>query len=61
MFQLLNLNQQAAYYEANIGDRKLLVGKVQSDNYLKFTVKELKPFIDSAYNDNVLADAKIHL
>ena len=58
VFQLLNLNQQADYYEANIGDRKLLIGKVQSDSYLKFMVKELKPFIDSAYNDNVLADAK---
>ena len=55
-FQLLTLNQQAAYYEARVGDRKLLIGKVQSDNYLKFMVEELKPFIDSSYN--VFKDAK---
>ena len=55
-FQLLTPNQQAAYYEARIGNRQLLVGKVQSDNYLKFIVEELKPFIDSTYN--VFTDAK---
>ena len=55
-FELLTLPQQDAYYKAHIGDRQLLVGKVQSDNYLKFLVKELKPFIDS--NFNVFTDAK---
>lgn len=55
-FELLTPTQQAAYYAAHIGDRQLLVGKVQSDNYLKFLVQELKPFIDSAFN--VFTDAK---
>ena len=55
-FELLTPNQQDAYYAAHIGDRQLLVGKVQSDNYLKFLVQELKPFIDSTFN--VLTDAK---
>lgn len=55
-FELLTSAQQLVYYEAHIGDRRLLVGKVQSDNYLKFMVEELKPFIDSTYN--VFTDAK---
>ena len=55
-FELLTPNQQAAYYSAHIGDRQILVGKVQSDNYLKFLVQELKPFIDTTYN--VFTDAK---
>lgn len=55
-FELLTPKQQDAYYAAHIGDRQLLVGKVQSDNYLKFLVQELKPFIDSLYN--VFTDAK---
>lgn len=55
-FELLTPAQQDAYYKAHIGDRQLLVGKVQSDNYLKFLVEELKPFMDS--NFNVFTDAK---
>ena len=55
-FELLTPGQQDSYYAAHIGDRQLLVGKVQSDNYLKFIVQELKPFIDSIYN--VFSDAK---
>ena len=55
-FELLTPTQQSAYYEAHIGDRQLLVGKVQSDKYLKFLVQELKPFIDSSFN--VFTDAK---
>lgn len=55
-FELLTPAEQLTYYEARIGDRQLLVGKVQSDNYLRFLVQELKPFIDSTYN--VLTDAK---
>jgi enterochelin esterase-like enzyme len=54
-FQLLTPKQQAAYYEATIGERKLLVGKIQSDKYLQFIVKELKPFIEKRYK--VLSDA----
>jgi len=55
-FELLTPDQQDAYYTAHVGDRQLLVGKVQSDNYLKFLVQELKPFIDSTYN--VFGDTK---
>jgi len=55
-FELLTPKQQEAYYAAHMGDRQLLVGKVQSDNYLKFLVQELKPFIDNTYK--VFTDAK---
>jgi enterochelin esterase-like enzyme len=49
-FELLTPKQQEDYNNTYLGDRKLLVGKVQSDNYLKFIVNELKPFIDSTFN-----------
>jgi len=49
-FDLLSPTQQNSFYLARNGDRPILEGKVQSDNYLKFIVEELKPFIDSTYH-----------
>lgn len=49
-FALLTASEQDAFYAAKIEERQLLVGKVQSDNYLKFLVQELKPFIDSSFS-----------
>ncbi len=42
-----------SYLNKNLKDsiiNKELEGKTQADNYLKFIVQELKPFIDSTYN-----------
>ncbi len=55
-FQLLNSKEQSNYYKTKIGERQLLVGAVKSDNYLKFLVNELKPFIDSTFS--TFRDAK---
>jgi predicted alpha/beta superfamily hydrolase len=49
-FELLTLKQQEAFNNTFVGSRKLLIGEIQSDNYLKFIVNELKPFIDSTFN-----------
>ncbi len=49
-FELLTPKQQADFYAAYLGDQPLLVGKVQSDNYLKFLVQELKLYINNTYS-----------
>ena len=52
VFENLTESQQKLYYSAELFDTglPLLGGKVSSDNYLKFIVKELKPFIDSTFS-----------
>jgi enterochelin esterase-like enzyme len=49
-FKLLTLAQQDSIYKATRGaTQPLFADTIQSDNYLKFIVKELKPFIDSHF------------
>lgn len=51
-FESLTTAQQNDIYNAarSNGNSVFNNGKVQSDNYLKFLVKELKPFIDSSFS-----------
>ena len=50
-FEALTKAEQDTMYAANRQNgNSVFSGKVQSDNYLKFLVNELKPFIDSAYH-----------
>lgn len=49
-FEMLSKKQQDSIYNLNRSEGvKLFNGKVNSDNYLKFIVKELKPLIDKKY------------
>ncbi len=49
-FESLTEKQQDSLYEVKLdGGAPLFQGKVNSDNYLKFIVTELKPFIDKTY------------
>ncbi|HEY9041945.1 MAG TPA: alpha/beta hydrolase-fold protein [Rheinheimera sp.] len=55
-FQSLSAEQQQALYQLTQGEQQpLFTDAVYSDNYLKFLVQELKPYIDSHFN--VLPDA----
>jgi enterochelin esterase-like enzyme len=50
-FEALNQGQQDSIYQLNRKENQPLFGaKIQSDNYLKFIVNELKPFIDSSFS-----------
>jgi enterochelin esterase-like enzyme len=50
-FESLPKKQQDSLYQLNRKQNQALFAtKVQSDNYLKFIVKELKPFIDSSFS-----------
>ena len=50
-FEALTAYQQDTLYKVARGNGvSVFAGKVQSDAYLKFLVKELKPFIDSAFS-----------
>jgi predicted alpha/beta superfamily hydrolase len=57
-FESLTPNQQDSIYKANRSNGQSIFnnGKVNSDNYLKFIVKELKPIIDRKYS--VYSDQK---
>jgi len=57
-FESLSIPQKKLIYDAARSNGQSVFGKyeIQSDNYLKFIVKELKPYIDSAYS--TLKDAK---
>ena len=56
-FELLSKNEQEKFQiEAKKRNRKISLKEINSDNYLKFIVKELKPFIDKNYS--VYTDAK---
>lgn len=46
----LSIEQQNRILEAKRGDTPLFPEPPNSDNYLKFIVEELKPFIDSTYS-----------
>ncbi len=49
-FEMLSQTQQDSIYKATRGKTQaLFAGKINSDNYLKFIVEELKPFIDKKY------------
>jgi enterochelin esterase-like enzyme len=50
-FKALSSQQQDSIYNATRSKgNSIFSGKIHSDNYLKFIVEELKPFIDSAYS-----------
>jgi enterochelin esterase-like enzyme len=50
-FESLPLRQQDSIYQATSnGNQSLFAEKIQSDNYLKFLVRELKPFIDGSFS-----------
>lgn len=52
-FELLTKNEQDTLYNAKRANGQMVFsGKIQSDNYLKFLVNELKPFIDSSFSTN---------
>ena len=57
-FESLTQTQQDSIYKANRSNGQSVFnnGKVNSDNYLKFILKELKPIIDKKYS--VFTDAK---
>lgn len=57
-FESLTQNQQDSIYKANRSNGQSVFNnqKVNSDNYLKFLVKELKPIIDKKYS--VYTDSK---
>lgn len=55
-FESLPKKTQDSLYALKVGDIPLFGGKINSDNYLKFIVKELKPFIDN--NFSVKTDAQ---
>jgi enterochelin esterase-like enzyme len=50
-FEALPKAQQDSIYDLNRKEKQpLFATKIQSDNYLKFLVLELKPFIDSSFS-----------
>ena len=50
-FESLRIDQQDSIYKANRSNgQSVFSGKINSDNYLKFIVKELKPLIDKKYS-----------
>lgn len=50
-FESLSTTEQERLYNAQRSSAvKVFSGKIQSDNYLKFLVTELKPFIDSNFS-----------
>lgn len=50
-FESMTPGQQDSIYHATRNETQLLFAeKIQSDNYLKFLVRELKPFIDSSFS-----------
>jgi len=48
-FEMLSKHQQDSLYQIASGNGKLFSEKIASDAYLKFIVKELKPYIDAHY------------
>lgn len=49
-FQSLTNSEQKELLRAKRGDSLLFAGNIQSDNYLRFLVSELKPYIDKTYS-----------
>jgi predicted alpha/beta superfamily hydrolase len=49
-FESLPKKTQDSIYAIKAGDNKLFGAKINSDNYLKFIVTELKPFIDKNFS-----------
>lgn len=49
-FEMLSPTQQDSIYKVTRNEKQaLFAGKINSDNYLKFIVEELKPYIDKKY------------
>lgn len=48
-FELLDATEQARMYTLKRGEQLLFAGPVDSDDYLKFLVTELKPHVDQHY------------
>jgi enterochelin esterase-like enzyme len=55
-FQSFTKQQQDSIYNFGFKNNKIFAATVQSDNYLKFLVQELKPFIDKSFS--TLKDSK---
>jgi predicted alpha/beta superfamily hydrolase len=55
-FETFSQKEQDSMYTVKFGKNPMLEHKVQSDNYLNFLVKELKPYIDK--NFSTLKDKK---
>jgi enterochelin esterase-like enzyme len=49
-FEALSQKQQDSLYQFGFGRNRTFAAPVQSNNYLKFLVLELKPFIDKNYS-----------
>lgn len=49
-FKLPKKQQQSVLNQRRENGEKLFVGGIESDNYLKFLVKELKPYIDRTFS-----------
>jgi hypothetical protein len=50
-FENLSKEEQELIYKSNrANNNSVFADKIQSDDYLKFIIEELKPFIDSAYS-----------
>lgn len=49
-FHLLTQSDQEKFLAAKFNGSSMINGKVISDNYLKFLVEELKPFVDRNYS-----------
>jgi enterochelin esterase-like enzyme len=49
-FEMLTQQQQDSLYNFGFAKNRTFAAKVQSDNYLKFLVQELKPFIDKGFS-----------
>jgi enterochelin esterase-like enzyme len=48
-FETFSKKQQDSFYTVKLSGEIMLRSKVQSDNYLNFLIKELKPFIDKNF------------
>ncbi|RZJ65777.1 MAG: alpha/beta hydrolase [Flavobacterium sp.] len=51
-FEALTQKSRDSIYDLYMGEKPMWSAKVSSDNYLKFIVTELKPFIDKTYSVN---------
>lgn len=49
-FETFSEKEKDSFYQVKYPVKPMLQSKVQSDNYLKFLVKELKPFVDKNYS-----------
>ncbi len=55
-FESLTAKTKDSIYGLFFGEKQMFNAKVNADNYLKFIVTELKPFIDKTFNTKTDAD-----